>query len=60
MVSQKVYLLRCAALLKSLRALRSEASCPRPIMGVRPDAPTIEDIVSVTFGEIISIQRVAE
>jgi hypothetical protein len=32
------------------------ASDARPNMGVRPDAPTIETIVLVTFYEIISFQ----
>jgi len=37
-----------------LRAWHVGASCTRPIMGVRPDAPTIEAIVPVTFYEIIN------
>jgi hypothetical protein len=37
-----------------LRAWLVGASCPRPILGVRPDAPTIETIVPVTFYEIIN------
>jgi hypothetical protein len=36
-----------------LRALHVGASCTRPIMGVRPDAPTIETIVPMAFYEII-------
>ena len=36
-----------------LRALHVGASGRSPIMGVRPDAPTSETIVSVTFYEII-------
>jgi len=33
------------------------ASGARPIMGVRPDAPTIETIVPVTFHEIIKSEK---
>jgi hypothetical protein len=60
MVSQKVHLRRCAAtssLRSDLRALYVGASCTRPIMGVRPDAPTIETIFSATFYEIINIEN---
>jgi hypothetical protein len=32
------------------------ASCTRPIMGVRPDAHSIETIVLVTFYEIITLK----
>jgi hypothetical protein len=39
-----------------LRALHVGASGRSPIMGVRPDAPTIETIVWVTFYEIIKIE----
>jgi len=38
-----------------LRAWHVGASCRSPIMGVRPDAPTIETIVLVTFYEMISV-----
>jgi hypothetical protein len=37
-----------------LRALHVGASGARPIMGVRPDAPTNETIVFATFYEIIN------
>jgi hypothetical protein len=33
------------------------ASGARPIMGVRPDAPTIETIVPVTFHKIIKSEK---
>jgi hypothetical protein len=36
-----------------MRALHDWASGARPIMGVRPDAPTTETIVPVTFYEFI-------
>jgi hypothetical protein len=37
-----------------MRALHVGASGARPIMGVRPDAPTNETIVFATFYEIIN------
>jgi hypothetical protein len=41
-----------------LRALHVGASGARPIMGVRPDAPTTEAIVPLTFkGSGISAQK---
>jgi hypothetical protein len=37
-----------------LRALHVGASGARPIMGVRPDAPTNETIIPATFYELIT------
>jgi hypothetical protein len=39
--------------MQGAQKLRSEL--PLPILGVRPDAPTIETIVPVTFYEIIKV-----
>jgi len=42
--------------ISDLRALHVGASCRSPIMGVRPDAPTIETILLLTFYEFIKLQ----